>query len=172
VKKSEKESVVTAIRLPSKDSEWLRGRSEGITDSIKRGLELLAIEDEADEPTRELAMLVFDLARTAELETGGKWHADAGAHRMLLRSLMTALSKWRPVDCSNNLFDTVELKPLEDRPNASQPILDADELGVIAGQNTIEIPDREAREQVRAAMQRSLQELVKFQRTRGEEGND
>jgi hypothetical protein len=172
VKKPEKESVQTAIRLPRETYEWLKERRGGITDGIKRGLEFVAVEERADEPTREFAMLIFDLAREVELELGAQWHSDGIAHRTFRRTLLRAISKWRPADYRENLLDEVKLAPLRDRPLASIPVNDADSLGIALADNVLNVPDRAARDRLRAANIETLQEIQRIHGNRKGEGND
>ena len=172
MKKPKKESVATAIRLPRQTYEWLRKRPDGTADSIKRGLELLAIEEGADGPTRDFALLIFDLAREVELETGAAWHADPAAHRMFRRTLLRAISKWRPPDYVDNILEPVMLPPFQEREHATQPLNDADELGIALADMVLNVPDRAARTKVRESREKTLKDLVKLHQTRGEEGND
>ncbi|WP_439409755.1 hypothetical protein ACNJX9_17775 [Bradyrhizobium sp. DASA03076] len=171
MKKPEKESVQTAIRLPRQTHQWLSERSEGITDTIKRGLELVAIEETADEPTREFARLIFELAREVELETGAAWHADAGAYRTFRKAMSMANAKWRPAGVPDSTLEKVELKAFQDRSHASRPTNDTDELGVWLAHDVVDAPDREARARIRAAREKALKEIVKLHQTGGEEGN-
>jgi hypothetical protein len=172
VKKLEKESVQTAIRLPRETYEWLKARPEGITDTIKRGLELAAIEQEADEATRDFALLIFDLAREVKLETGVAWHADAGAYRTLQRAIRTALAKWRPAGVPDSTWEKVELPPFQERSHASHNTNDTDDLGVWVAHSVIEMPDREHRDRARAVRRQALKEIAKLHRPGGEEDND
>lgn len=172
MKKPEKESVATAIRLPRQTYEWLRKRRGGITDSIKRGLDLLAIEEKADGPTRDFALLIFYLAREVELETGAAWHADPAAHRVFRRALLRTLSKWRPVDYVDNIFEPVVLPPFQERGHVTQTLNDADALGIALADMVLRTPDREARARLRTLMEESVKEIVRVQNSRGEEGND
>jgi hypothetical protein len=169
VKKPEKESVQTAIRLPRRTHEWLQKRPAGITDSIKRGLELLAIEEDADEPTREFALLMFYLAREVELETGAKWHADPAAHRVFHRMVRYAMTKWRPANYNDNPFDKVEVTPFQERAHATYPINDADELGIALADRILRAPDRDQAARIRAVAEQSLKEIIQFQQQRDRE---
>jgi hypothetical protein len=172
VKKPEKESVQTAIRLPRETYEWLKARPEGITDSIKRGLEFLAIEEEADEPTRNLALLIFELAREVQLETGAPWHTDAGAYRTLQRAIRRALAKWRPAGVPDDTWEEVKLTPFQERSHASYPTNDTDELGVWIAHHVLGTPDRDDRARTRTDREQALKEIAKLHQTRGDEGND
>jgi hypothetical protein len=173
VKKPEKESVQTAIRLPRETYEWLRERPEGITDTIKRGLDFVPVEEKADQPTREFALLIFELTREIELETGAAWHADGPSHRTFRRALLRAISKWRPADYVENPFlEPVAHAPFQERAHATQPINDADELGVSLADMVLQEPNRERRQRWRSAMENTLKEIVRLQQTRGAEGND
>lgn len=170
--KKRSEAVATAIRLPQEMHEWLRDQPGGITDTIKRGFEMLRFAEGADDPSRQLALVLFGIAHEIEREAGAAWHKDGKAHRAFRRALVTAISKWRPDDYDNNLLNSVALDPLEERPHASQPILDADELGITIAHEVLELPDPADRERLRSARERSLQEMIRLHRSRGEEGND
>jgi len=172
VKKPEKESVQTAIRLPRQTYEWLRARPAGITDTIKRGLELVAIEEGADDATRSLALQVFDLAREVSLDAGAAWHSDAGTYRAFQRGLRRVVAKRRPAGTPDSLIESVQLPPFQEREHASHPLNDADELGMSLADDVLEIPEREHRGRVRAAREATLKEMTKLQQTRGDEGND
>ncbi|WP_213737064.1 hypothetical protein [Bradyrhizobium sp. dw_411] len=172
MKKPEKESVQTAIRLPRETYDRLRKRDESITDAIKRGLDLVALEDEADEPTREFSHLIFELAREVELELGTQWHSDGIAHRTFRRMLLRAISKWRPADYNDNLFDDVKVAPFRDRPLASVPFNNADDVGTALADNVLQNRDRAARDRVRAINRETLQEIERIHGNRKGEGND
>jgi hypothetical protein len=172
VKKPKKESVATAIRLPRETYEWLRQRPAGTADSIKRGLELLAIEEGVDDATRSLARQIFDLAREVSLDVGASWHADAGAYRTFQRGLRRVVAKKRPPGGSDNFLENVQLPPFQQREHASHPLNDADELGMSLADDVLEIPDRAHRARVRAASEETLKEIVKLQQNRVEESND
>lgn len=162
----------TAIRLPRQTYEWLRARPAGITDTIKRGLELVAIEEGVDYATRSLALQIFDLAREVSLEAGSPWHANAGAYRAFSRGLRRVVSKQRPPGTPDSLIESVQLPPFQEREHASHPLNDADELGMSLADDVLEIPEREHRDRVRAAREATLKEMAKLHQTRGEEGND
>jgi hypothetical protein len=172
VKKSKKESVATAVRLPRDDYERLKNMPGGVPVGIKRGLELVAVQDSADEPTRDLSRLVIELARELELELGESWHSNGTAHRTFRRALLRSISKWRPADYNDNLLDEVNLAPLRDRPLASIPVHDADALGVALADNVLTMPDRGARDRLRAANIETLQEIERIHGNRKGEGND
>jgi hypothetical protein len=172
VKKPKKESVATAIRLPRETYERLRKKPGGVPDSIKRGLEFVAIEEDADEATRSLAVIVFELAREIELEAGVPWHANGISHRAFRRMLLRAISKWRPADYNDNILEPVRLEPLDRRPLASHPVGDADALGIQLADDVLRTPDRATRDRVRALRKETLQAILKLQQSRGDEGND
>jgi hypothetical protein len=172
VGKNDGDSVSTTVRLPRDTYEWLKARPEGITDSIKRGLELLAVEEQADKATRDFTPLIFALAAEVELETGAAWHVDAGAYRTFQRAILMVLAKWRPAGVPDSTLEDVELKPFQTRPHASHPTNATDDLGVWLAHDVIEMPDRQHRAAVRASREQALKEIVKLQETKGEEHND
>jgi hypothetical protein len=172
VNKPKRESVPTAIRLPRDDYERLKKMPGGVPVGIKRGLDLVALEDSADEPTRALARLVIELAREVELELGVSWHASGVAHRTFRRMLLGAISKWRPADYNDNILDPVELAPLDKRPHASHPVDDADALGIALVNDVLNTPDRAKRDRRRALNKETLQEILRLHRNRKAEGND
>jgi hypothetical protein len=83
-----------------------------------------------------------------------------------------SLSKWRPAGVPDFTFEKVELKPFQERQHATQPLNDADEVGVALAEMVHGTPEPEHRARLRSAMEESLKQLVKFQETRGAEGND
>lgn len=172
MKKPDKESVATAIRLPRQTHQWLSERSEGITDTIKRGLDLVGLEEQADEPTREFAKLIYELAREVEIETGTPWHTNAAAYRTFRSAMLLANAKWRPPGVPDSTLEKVELKPFQERPHASHPTNDTGDLGGWLAHDVVEVPDRAGRARVRAAREQTLKEIVKLQQTRGAEGNE
>jgi hypothetical protein len=172
VRKPEKESVQTAIRLPRETYEWLKARPDGITDNIKRGLELVAMEEGVDDATRSLALQIFDLAREVSLDAGAQWHADAGAHRAFSRGLRRVVWKQKPPGVPDSLIEGVQLAPFQEREHASHPVNDADELGMCLADDVLEIPDRAHRDRVRAAREETLKEIVKLHQNRGGESDD
>ena len=132
----------------------------------------MAIEEEADDATRDFAQLMFDLAREVEIDTGAKWHADPAAHRVFRRMVLYAMSKWRPANYNDNIFDKVEVAPFQERSHATYPINDADELGIALAHHVLDAPDRAARDRIRKAKEEMLREILQLQQQRGEEGND
>lgn len=167
-KKDTTETVAAAVRLPRETHDWLKSQPAGITDSIKRGLELLAIEQEADEPTRSAVHAIFDLAREVAVETGSPWHADAGAYRTFRRAIVMILAKWRPPGVPDSTFEAVSLPPFEQRARASHPTNDTDELGVYLAHDVLETPERDRRDRIRTAREKTLQEVIKVQQQREE----
>jgi hypothetical protein len=170
--KKRSDAVLSSIRLPRDLHDWMSNQPGGMSDTIKRGFEMLRIADGADKSTLELAAAIFGIAHDVEIEAGGKWHSDGKAHRAFRRALLTAISKWRPADYNDNIFDLVELAPLDKRPHASHPVQDADALGIAVAYDVLEVPDPGTRERVRAAREKTLQEILKLQQNRGSEGND
>jgi hypothetical protein len=167
VKKADKESVPTAIRLPRQTYEWLRKRDEGITDAIKRGLEFVAIEEGADQPTRDLALLIFELAREVEVDPGGAWHTNGASYRAFERMLLRVLLKWKPADYDGDMFSLVTLPPFQEREHASHPVDDADALGIFLADTVLNVPDRERRDQIRMAREQNLKDMIKLHQTMG-----
>jgi hypothetical protein len=170
--KKRSETVATAIRLPADLHEWLCKQPGGLTDTIKRGFEMLRFAEGADEPTLELALAVFGFAQEIEFETGASWHQSGVAHRAFRRALITAIAKWRPADYNDNLFEDVQLAPLEQRPNASHPEKTADEMGITVAHVVLGTPDPGSRERLRNAMRESLHEILRLHEKKGQERND
>jgi hypothetical protein len=172
VKKPTKESVPTSIRLPREEYDWLRDMPGGVPAGIKRGLELIAIEEKADEPTRQFVSLILKLAREVELETGSSWHVDAGAYRTFRRAIMVAGAKWHPTGVPDATIKRVQLKPFQERPHASHPTDEADDLGVWLAHDVVDTPDDENRARVRAAREKSLRKIVWLHQNREGAGNE
>jgi hypothetical protein len=170
--KKRSDTVATAIRLPRDMHEWLSKQPGGITDTIKRGFEMLRLAEGADEPTLQLAGVIFGLAHEVELETDAAWHADAGAYRTFRRAITTALAKWRPAGVPDSTLDRVELLPFQQRPHATRPTNNTDELGIDIAHDVLELPDPIIRARLRAAKEKSLQDILKLHQNRGDEGND
>jgi hypothetical protein len=163
-------TVATAIRLPEELHDWLRSRPSGLTESIKLGLELLKETEGVDEPTRELAFLLFDIAHEVKIEIGATWYSDKAAYRAFWQAVSFAMSKWRPADYDSHL-EKILVAPFQSRLHATQPINDADDLGRSLAEMVLGTPDRAQRGMLRKAMESSLKELVKLHEQRGGEGN-
>jgi hypothetical protein len=170
--KKRSDAVSSSIRLPRDLHEWLNNQPGGITDTIKRGFEMLRFAEGADEPTRQLAAVLFGMAHEVELEVGQAWHADPGAYRTLQRAIRMALAKWRPEGVPDSMIEKVELAPFEERPRATHSTNDTDNLGIAIAHDVLELPDPIVRARVRAAREKTLQDILKLHQTAGEEGND
>jgi hypothetical protein len=96
VKKSDKESVQTAIRLPRETYEWLRARPEGITDTIKRGIVAVMFEEMFDAETLSLASNIMILAKQIQKQTGAKWHRGPKAHAAFAEAVRAWLDLEKP----------------------------------------------------------------------------
>jgi hypothetical protein len=155
-------------RLPPNAHESGREHPQQVAPEVASGQHA----EGADEASVELALAVLEIAREVEIETDAKWHADGKAHRAFRRALLTAISKWRPADYDDNLFNEVELGPLEKRPHASHPVANADELGIAIAHHVLGIPDRKTRDKVREARKETLKEMLKLHQNREGEGND
>ena len=81
------------------------------------------------------------------------------------------LAKWRPPGVPDSTLETVYIKPFQERQHATQPLNDTDDLGIALANMVLSTPDRDHRARIRAAQERSLKDIVKFQQTKGE-GND
>jgi hypothetical protein len=148
------------------------GRSgRPVSEEIRARLEQSLGDEVFDKPSRDFAAAVLDAAREVEIEIGKAWHKHAGAHRTFRRALLRVLSKWRPPDYVDNSLENVELQTFQDRRHASHPVNDADELGICLADNVLHMPDRAARDKVRAAREKTLKEIVKLQQQR-ERGYD
>jgi predicted DNA-binding protein len=139
-----------------------------VSDEIRARLEQSLDDDLFDEQSRELAAAILEAAREVKIETGAAWHSSGSAHRTFRRAMVRILSKWRPADYEDNLLANVLLPPFQDRSHASEPINDADELGIVLADNILTFSDREARGRLRAARELSLKEIVKHQKREGE----
>ncbi|MCK1652256.1 hypothetical protein IVA88_12515 [Bradyrhizobium sp. 149] len=155
-------------KLEAASTKSGRPMSEEIRERLERSLDA----DVFDEQTRELASLIPKLAAEAETELGAKWHDDGGAHRVFRRMFVRALSKWRPSGYNDNLMTEVPVTPFNVRAHASQPINDADQLGIALADMVLTTPDDASRGKVREAQEQTLKEIVKLQKSRGVEGND
>jgi hypothetical protein len=105
VKKPEKESVQTAIRLPRETYEWLKARPEGITDTIKRAIYGLMFEQMFDAETLSLASDIMILAKEIQKQTGSKWHQVPKAHEALAEALAVWLERNKPQPLSGAAAD-------------------------------------------------------------------
>jgi predicted DNA-binding protein len=142
-----------------------------VSDEIRARLEQSLEDDAFDVPTRDLAAAMAAVAREVEIEVGKSWHKDAGAHRTFRRALLRTLSKWRPADYVDNLFENVELPAFQDRKHASHPVNDADQLGIFLADDVAHLPERAKRDRVRGARESTLKEILKLQQQR-ESGDD
>jgi hypothetical protein len=171
VKKPRDESIQTAVRIPREMHERLKKSELGVSEEIRRRVEQSFEADAYDRQTREFATVVQDAAREVEIELGRAWHQDGGAHRTYRRAILRVLSKWRPPDYVDNILEKVELPRFQEREHASQPVNDADELGIFLADGVLKTPDRTARANFRAAQEKTLKEIVKLQQRR-ESGDD
>jgi len=143
-----------------------------VSDEIRARLEQSLDDELFDKQSRDLTASVLNAAREVEIEIGKAWHKHAGAHRTFRRALLRVLSKWRPPDYVDNIFEKVELPAFQDRKHASHPVNDADELGICLADSVLNMPERNHRDRTRALREKTLKDMVKLQQTRGDEGND
>jgi hypothetical protein len=162
-------TVAAAVRLPRSSHEWLRKRPEGITDGIKRGLELLAVADGLDERTRRLAEAIGKLARDIELETGAAWHEDRGAFRTLRTAILSAMSSIAPKGIPTDALEHVKLRPFEEREHASHSSDDPQEVGMWLALDVLQTPNDQGRAVMRAGREETLKAVAKARRDRGED---
>jgi hypothetical protein len=66
----------------------------------------------------------------------------------------------------------VELTPFQERPRATHPTNDADDLGIAIAHHVLELPDPTIRARVRTAREKTLQDILKLHQNRGDEGNE
>jgi predicted DNA-binding protein len=143
-----------------------------VSDEIRARLEQSLDDDLFDEQSRELAASILETAREVEAETGASWHRAGATHRTFRRAMLRILSKWRPADYVDNILEQVELSPFQERQHATQPINDADQVGIALADMVLNVPERTARANMRVTMEKTLKDMVKLQQSRGEEGND
>jgi hypothetical protein len=155
-KKKRPETVQTAVRLPCQMLDRLRQSDLGITEGIKRGLELVFAEESLDWRTRELIALISHLESDVKNEAGGAWHDLSGAHAIFRLAILKWLARFRPEGSPAWPEGSVEFG------DRSQATIDSDDPNAIAAALEylhFRMLDPAAQERVRQFQEKTLQGL-------------
>jgi hypothetical protein len=159
--RDEEGTVQTAVRLERSTYEWLKASRLGITDSIKRSIELVQLFDQADPVTQQLVLRIIEIARDVEIEVGAKWHEQNDAYHAFSRALTEI--KTRPPDYVPFSPGNREMKtPFEERKNASHPTNNPYELAVLIANDVLFTNDRHLRDNMRKARRKSLDDIARL----------
>jgi hypothetical protein len=96
MKQERVETVPTAIRLPREMHDRLRESDLGVSEAIRRRVELTFQQDAIDPITRGLATGVVNLAAAVKAFVGAEWHSHQEVHAVFAAALACRLAAYKP----------------------------------------------------------------------------